>query len=169
MLHNPAYLDKEGFELYRPSGEQIKSVDIDWSTFTKKDEILVVQPPGPENALGNLKIMFPNEHAIYMHDTPHRNLFSKRVRDFSHGCVRLERPNEMAAALLGTQVSNIRNHIGARENAKVYLPNKVPVYLSYMTAWPDADGEIQYYDDFYNRDVALSKALSLEHFSRQLH
>ena len=168
LLHDPSYLDNEGFALYRPSGEQVKSVDIDWHSFTEDDEILVIQPPGPTNALGNLKIMFPNEHAIYMHDTPTRNLFSRRQRDFSHGCVRLEFPNDMAAALLGMDVSDIESSIAAGKNVQVSLPNKVPVYLSYMTAWPDVNGKIQYYDDVYDRDNALSKALSLEHFSRQV-
>ena len=122
----------------------------------------VRQPPGPRNALGSLKIMFPNRHSIYMHDTPAKSLFSRSTRAYSHGCVRLERPHEMAAAVLGTTVEDIRSQISDGQNKQRRLKSKLPVYVSYFTAWPDSSGKMRYYADIYGRDKALQKALNAE-------
>ncbi len=117
------------------------------------------QPPGRGNALGVVKIEFPNKHAIYMHDTPEKHLFKNQRLAFSHGCVRLEHPKVMAAALLGKPVSYVDEKIAAGENTSDQVGGNIPVYLTYFTAWPGQDGAVHYYDDVYGRDGHLAKAL----------
>ena len=117
------------------------------------------QPPGDRNALGRVKIEFPNKHAIYMHDTPEKSLFKHDMRALSHGCVRLEHPREMAAALLGTSVDHIDKRIAARNTEKEFVKRDIPVYLVHFTAWPDGEGKVRYYDDVYDRDAHLKTAL----------
>jgi murein L,D-transpeptidase YcbB/YkuD len=127
----------------------------------------VKQPPGPRNALGLLKIEFPNKHAIYMHDTPEKSLFNHAQRAFSHGCVRLKYPREMAAALLGKPVSYIDQRIAEGVNASENVPGDIPVYLAYFTAWPDQTGTVHYYGDVYGRDGHLSDALAKTEAARK--
>ena len=116
------------------------------------------QTPGPKNALGELKIIFPNKHNIYMHDTPSRSLFGRTRRALSHGCVRLHRPREMAAAVLGSNVSLIKRRLGSGHNTQ-NLKQQVPVYVAYFTAWAESDGQMKYYTDIYGRDKHLLKAI----------
>ena len=116
------------------------------------------QTPGEANALGELKIMFPNKHAIYMHDTPSKSLFNRDARAFSHGCVRLQQPREMAAAVLGTTIDDIRRELAAGHSSR-NVPVKIPVYVAYFTAWPQEDGTIGFFTDVYERDDFLTRAL----------
>ncbi|MEL6785009.1 MAG: L,D-transpeptidase family protein, partial [Pseudomonadota bacterium] len=122
----------------------------------------VRQPPGRKNALGELKIMFPNKHSIYMHDTPAKSLFKRNKRAYSHGCVRLAEPRKMAAAVLGTSMDQIEDRLLGGVNNRLNLPTKVPVYVSYFTAWPTEAGQMKYYGDIYGRDKALGKAMEME-------
>ncbi|MFD0917610.1 murein L,D-transpeptidase [Pseudahrensia aquimaris] len=166
LRKNASYFDRLGYEVTTGSGRRIASSSIDWWSVGANFPYNVRQPPGPRNALGRLKIMFPNSHAIYMHDTPAKSLFSKPTRAYSHGCVRLERPEEMAAAVLGTTIGDVENEIAQGENKTRQLNGKLPVYVSYFTAWPNADGSIGYYSDVYGRDAFLRKALQAEHAVR---
>src|SRR4029450_8761731 len=132
------WLSRQGYEVSN-RGRQIASAGVDWGAVaTQQSTIEVRQPPGDRNALARLKIDFPNKHAIYMHDTPQKHLFARGERAFSHGCVRLERPREMAAALLGTSVAEIDRKIARGENRTERVTGEIPVYLAYFTAWPDA-------------------------------
>lgn len=158
LLEDPSYLDRAGYEVTTDSGERIPSAYIDWWQYRDKIPYNVRQLPGEANALGDLKILFPNKHAIYMHDTPAKNLFSRDMRAYSHGCIRLEKPREMAAAVLGTQVSHINSELSMGHSTEK-VPVKIPVYVSYFTAWPDDDGVIHYYTDVYGRDDHLMKAI----------
>jgi len=167
LRSNPGYLDAKGWEVTTGSGRRVSSSSINWSTVGTNFPYNVRQPPGRSNALGELKIMFPNRHAIYMHDTPAKNLFSRRDRSFSHGCVRLENPRAMAAAVLGTSVSDVASSISTGKNRKRSLNQKIPVYVSYFTAWPDANGAVRYYGDIYGRDTNLLKALQRENTARK--
>ncbi|WP_246739450.1 L,D-transpeptidase family protein [Martelella sp. HB161492] len=153
---NPAYFDQIGYEV-SIGGKRISSASVNWAAAPMVD---VRQPPGERNALGDLKILFPNSHAIYMHDTPQKEFFSRDMRALSHGCVRLSDPNKMAAAVLGVPVSDIEANIAGGENHQVDVPHQFPVYLTYFTAWPDANGEVQYYNDVYDRDMYLGRAIS---------
>ena len=163
LLQNPYYLQGEGYEVTDASGRVVDSTTIDWGQYGQ-DSIPfgVRQPPGPGNALGRVKFMFPNEHSIYMHDTPARSLFKKSVRAFSHGCVRLQKPMKFAEIILGAQgwtPKRINAAIASGENQTIILDQKIPVYLGYYTAWADADGNVKTRDDVYSRDRTLTQAL----------
>lgn len=158
LREDPGYLDKAGYEVTTKQGERVSSASIDWMRFGSDVPLNVKQPPGRGNALGELKIMFPNSHAIYMHDTPERHLFERDSRAFSHGCVRLHHPREMAAAVLDWSTSQVRSRLNEGHNKKE-LPRDIPVYVAYFTAWPDSGGEIAYHGDVYDRDDRLQTAL----------
>lgn len=151
---DPSYLDRLGYEVSY-GGRKVASSQIDWNATHAVD---VRQPPGGDNALGELKILFPNEHAIYMHDTPSKSYFNRDMRALSHGCVRLAEPRVMAAAVMGTTVEEIGKQIASGQNRAVQVPEKIPVYVSYFTAWPNKDGVIEYFDDVYGRDNHTAKA-----------
>ena len=157
-LANPAYLDNQGYELRTWGGKKLSSSNINWSEIGTSPQFSVRQKPGPKNALGSLKIMFPNKHAIYMHDTPAKNLFSREHRAYSHGCIRLHDPQAMAAAVLGKNRSHVNSRIKPGKNKTEKLSVKVPVYVSYFTAWPQEDGTVKYFNDMYGRDAHLIKA-----------
>ncbi len=151
---DPSYLDRLGYEVSY-GGRKVASSQVDWNTTHSVD---VRQPPGGDNALGELKILFPNDHAIYMHDTPSKSFFNRDMRALSHGCVRLAQPRVMAAAVMGTTVEEIGKQISSGQNRAVQVPQKIPVYVSYFTAWPNKDGVIEYFDDVYGRDDYTGKA-----------
>jgi len=155
---NPAYLDERGYEVTDSRGRRIASANIDWWQVGSNPQFDVRQLPGEANALGELKILFPNKHAIYMHDTPTKPLFERDVRAFSHGCVRLHKPREMAAAVLGTTVSHVEEML-AKGHGADELSVRIPVYVAYFTAWPDETGKVNYYTDVYGRDDRMAKAM----------
>ena len=139
-------------------GRRIPSAAINWGQYGAKVPYSVRQTPSEANALGELKILFPNKHAIYMHDTPQKALFNRDARAFSHGCVRLQQPREMAAAVLGTDVGYIESKL-AKGHSTEKIPGKIPVYVAYFTAWPNKDGVVEYFADVYSRDERVLKAL----------
>jgi murein L,D-transpeptidase YcbB/YkuD len=114
----------------------------------------VRQRPGPKNALGYVKFMFPNDYNIYLHDTPNHELFGKDVRAFSHGCIRVEHPAELASWVLGWPPSRVEAAMHGSDNHQVDLPRKIPVYIVYFTAFVD-DGHLQFGNDLYDRDSRL--------------
>ena len=160
LYRDPSWLDHRGYEVANQRGRQVASNLVNWAAFARdKTSVDVRQPPGERNALGRLKIEFPNKHAIYMHDTNEKHLFKHDMRALSHGCVRLQFPREMAAALLGTDVGHIDKRIGSKQTDKEFVKRDIPVYLAYFTAWPDADGKVRFYSDVYDRDAHLKLAL----------
>jgi murein L,D-transpeptidase YcbB/YkuD len=166
---NPYYLDQIGYEVTTPQGQRISSGQVDWyAVATKRTSVNVRQLPGGDNALGELKILFPNAHAIYMHDTPAKELFTKPTRAFSHGCIRLENPRAMAAAVLGKSVDYIASRVAQGQNESDQMTANVPVYVSYFTAWPGTDGKVRYYDDMYERDIHLARAIDRTNRARQI-
>ncbi|AVA21809.1 MULTISPECIES: L,D-transpeptidase family protein [unclassified Rhizobium] len=153
---DPNYLDRMGYQV-EVGGHAVASSSVDWYGSTQN--VSVRQPPSSDNALGELKILFPNSHAIYMHDTPQKSFFKKDMRALSHGCVRLADPRAMAAAVLNTTVDDIAKQIATGQNKAVPVPQKFPIYIAYFTAWPNKDGVVQYFNDVYDRDAATQKAL----------
>lgn len=153
---DPSYLDRLGYEVSH-GGRKVASSEVNWNTNPIVD---VRQPPGGDNALGELKILFPNSHAIYMHDTPSKSFFQRDMRALSHGCVRLQEPRVMAAAVMGTSVSEIGKQIASGQNRAVSVPQKLPIYVSYFTAWPNKDGTVEYFADVYDRDSFTMKAFA---------
>lgn len=161
LARDPSYLDRAGYEVTTPGGRKISSASVNWyAVAAKQTSVNVRQYPGRSNALGEVKILFPNRHHIYMHDTPSKNLFNKDVRAFSHGCVRLHDPKGMAAAVLGKSKDYVTSRIAAGQNEQEQVTGDIPVYVSYFTAWPELDGSgIGYYSDIYDRDRYLLKAI----------
>ncbi len=159
LRENPGYLDERGYEVTDNNGNRIPSSAINWYSFSNSVPYNVRQSPGEANALGELKILFPNKHAIYMHDTPARALFKKDFRAFSHGCVRLAEPRLMAAAVLGKDVAHVEAML-SKGHGQDELSQKFPVYVAYFTAWPDDNGTVEYFADMYGRDDAMKKAFA---------
>ncbi len=168
LYGDPSYLDRLGYEVSTVSGRRVSSRSVDWyGVATKRVSINVRQPPGSRNALGRLKILFPNKHAIYMHDTPHKSLFERDSRAFSHGCIRLHDPRGMAARVLGTTVDYVDRRIAEGRNDSDDVTVNTPVYVAYFTAWPTDNGDIGFYDDMYDRDKYLEKAIKVTETARQ--
>ncbi|WP_266205590.1 L,D-transpeptidase family protein [Pontibacter kalidii] len=164
MINNPNWLDTQNMEIVTKEKDpkQVSPYDIDWEEVTEKNfQYMVRQKPGPKNSLGQLKFLFPNEHAIYLHDTPADALFSQTDRNFSHGCVRLEKPVELAKYLLQDMPewdeSSIREVMNGGEEKWITLPKKVQVYLVYFTSWVDAEGNVHFREDLYGHDKTLKQ------------
>ena len=124
--------------------------------------VFIRQPPGPRNALGIVKFLFPNRHSVYMHDTPTKPLFNKQVRAFSHGCMRLRDPLKMAEIVLKeNKISRKKINAMVRngKNQQIPLKNKIPVHVSYFTAWVGDDGKTTYFNDIYGHDKRVISAL----------
>jgi murein L,D-transpeptidase YcbB/YkuD len=117
------------------------------------------QKPGPENSLGLVKFLFPNDFNIYLHDTPQKELFDKDVRAFSHGCIRVEKPVELAAWVLGWDEGKVREAEQGKDNNWVKVAQKLPVYIEYGTAYVK-DGQLYFGNDLYHRDDQLVKAMA---------
>jgi murein L,D-transpeptidase YcbB/YkuD len=131
----------------------------------KSGRLLVRQKSGPRNALGLVKFMFPNEFDVYLHSTPAPQLFNQSRRDFSHGCIRVEKPAELAAWLLQDQPKWTLENIKAAmqsgpDNQQVNLSRPVPVVIVYLTAIVEENGQVYFYNDIYGLDGALNEALA---------
>ncbi len=155
----------KGFEAKPRGSDVFVPVDaIDWSGVTRRGfDYLLRQRAGPQNALGQLKFMLPNPFAVYLHDTPSRELFAKQERSFSSGCVRLERPAELARWLLerdgSRDAGRVNELIRSGQTTTVYLKTPVPAYIVYFTAFVGDDGAVHFRRDVYGRDGAIVEAL----------
>ena len=158
LRNDPGYLDRAGYEVTDAKGRHISSSSINWWAYGSKVPFNVRQTPSEANALGELKILFPNKHAIYMHDTPQKELFDRDTRAFSHGCVRLQDPRGMAAAVLGKSVDYVADKL-AQGHSTERTSLKIPVYVAYFTAWPDKHGKVEYFADIYERDARVMLAM----------
>lgn len=161
LREDPTYLARNNMELV---GVDVPATEIDWTQITSGTfPGRIRQRPGPSNALGRVKFMFPNKYAIYMHDTPARRLFERDRRDFSHGCVRLQDPIEFAHILLGDQTDDPAGYFerlrGMRSERWVTLERPMPVVVGYRTAWVAEDGTWQFRGDIYGRDGTVAAAL----------
>jgi murein L,D-transpeptidase YcbB/YkuD len=166
LAQDPAYLARQGYEVFEMDGRKASRIDSAgvswWQVGRQTFNYQIRQPPGRSNALGRLKFMFPNRFNIYLHDTPSKSLFSRSSRAFSHGCVRLQNPQRLAEILLGWDkgwnAHKISRMVDSGRNQAIFLDKKIPIYLTYLTAWVDDDGEVAYLDDVYGRDPALMRA-----------
>jgi len=164
LRKNPAGLSAQGFEVVR--GDQVTDPSsIDWSSIGAGHfPYQLRQRPGPNNALGRVKFMFPNSHDVYLHDSPAHNLFERNVRAFSHGCIRLSRPLELAEQVLrvggvqGWTKDRINDVVASAKTTVVNLREPLPVHITYLTAWAD-DGVVNFRQDIYGHDAKLLAAL----------
>jgi murein L,D-transpeptidase YcbB/YkuD len=126
--------------------------------------LTIQQKPGPKNALGLVKFIFPNHYNVYLHSTPAPELFLKARRDFSHGCIRVEDPVALAAWVLRDKpewtVDKIRAAMNDDQTAQVNLDKPIPVLIIYTTAVVEPDGEVHFFRDIYGYDSAMDKALA---------
>ncbi|MBU1708066.1 L,D-transpeptidase family protein, partial [bacterium] len=167
IRENSDYLTNQNIKVFRGWGVEAKAIDpqtIDWSRITEQNfNYRLRQEPGPLNALGRVKFMFPNKFNVYLHDTPARELFAKTERAFSSGCIRIEKPIELAEYLLRSDPKWTREKIFAvidkHIEQTVRLPEPLPVHLLYWTAWANEDGSVQFRKDIYSRDKKLYEAL----------
>ncbi|HEX8547310.1 MAG TPA: L,D-transpeptidase family protein, partial [Cytophagaceae bacterium] len=163
LKKNPIVLDKEDMEMYKGDPKNpISPYDVDWSTVTvENNKYKFRQRPGPKNALGRVKFLFPNEFDVYLHDTPSGNLFSQQDRNFSHGCIRLQEPQKLAEYVLKEDsnwpAEKIDEQMHSGEEKYVKLKNKIPVYIVYFTAWVDPSGQVNFRNDVYGHDAKLAK------------
>ena len=158
IIKDPKYLAKNGLEVMRRSGGKAERVDpesVDWSNPEETEALSLRQKPGPGNALGHVKFMLPNKHSVYLHDTPADKLFARDGRAFSHGCVRLEEPLELAQYVLAEDPAwteaAIREAMHAGVEREVKLKRPIPVHIVYFTAWVDDAGRPQFFEDVYRR------------------
>lgn len=147
LAQDPSYLARRGYEVTSHRGQMV-----------------VRQPPGAGNALGRIKFMFPNEHAVYLHDTPSRHLFGTERRAYSHGCVRVDKPFGLAEAVLGRQngwsEERVKKMIGGGERT-IHLGQPLPIHIEYFTAYVDETGRLQLRDDIYGYSARVRAALGL--------
>jgi murein L,D-transpeptidase YcbB/YkuD len=161
------YLQKKRYEVTNNAGDVITSQEVSEEVMSdlKAGKLAVRQRPGPTNALGLVKLIFPNEFNVYLHSTPAPELFSRTRRDFSHGCIRVEKPAELTAWALrnnpGWTVDRIQRSMQeGSDNVTVTLTRPVPVFIVYATALAYENGEVHFYDDIYGHDAKLVKALA---------
>jgi L,D-transpeptidase YcbB len=162
---DPGAVQRLGFEIRDRSGNVIPPATIDWSSVTAGNfPYRIRQAPGPQNALGVVKIMFPNLYNVYLHDTPNRGLFTQRQRAFSSGCLRTQNPIGLSEWLLsetdGWDRAAIDKAVASGKETRATLSQKVPVHILYFTAVPDGSGGVRYLDDIYERDEVALKGLN---------
>jgi murein L,D-transpeptidase YcbB/YkuD len=166
VRRDPSYLSRNGYQVLANVNGKYRAVDptmVDWGS-VNAGRIQIRQPPGDDNALGVIKFLFPNEHSVYLHDTPSKSLFKQDVRAFSHGCVRVQDPLDFADVLLayegGWTPQRLRRMIGGRESW-VNLPKHIPIHIAYFTAFVDDGGTLVTKPDIYGYNGRVERALGL--------
>ena len=160
LKKDPNYLARKNMILYRVKKDKkypISVNSVNWNTAEAKlNELMIIQSPGKDNALGQIKFIFDNPYSIYLHDTPEKSLFEHDIRDYSHGCVRVQNPELLAAYLLNQNWSQkpppplvIRK---SQSEKIVFLPKPMPIKISYFTSWVNEQGLVQFREDIYKLD-----------------
>jgi len=175
LQRDPEHLARLGMRLFsslRGNGSEVDAAAIDWSAVDGDTfPYTLRQGPGPHNALGRIKFLLPNRYGIFLHDTPERALFSQPARAFSSGCIRLEEPVELARYALADAArwnrAALEAAIAQGKPLTLDLPEPLPVYLLYWTAWVDAAGTLHLRDDIYGRDQRLLESWRLEPAARE--
>ena len=169
ILKNPNFLEERGYEVrknYRLKRPPIDTSKIDWARVlrtgqTKKYKFM--QPPGSRNALGKIKFKFPNQFAVYLHDTPTKKLFNKYPRAFSHGCIRIAEPKALLATFAKHERSVNYNRskqvLRGKRKKQLNLASPVPVHIIYLTARVKSDGLVHYLPDVYAYDAKQSRSI----------
>ncbi len=170
LLKDPAYLAKKGFEITDSSGQVVaaSAASPEQIAQLRAGRLMVRQRPAADNALGLIKFIFPNDNNVYLHSTPSQQLFSQSRRDFSHGCIRVEKPADLASFLLQGQPNGQKWTVEAvkaamqsgPDNQQVNLTTPVPVVIAYFTAVVEEDGEVYFFDDIYGHDKSLNAVLA---------
>jgi L,D-transpeptidase YcbB len=165
LRRDPGYLSSKGLKVVDRAGRVVNPSQIDWAQYSPKHSpYMLRQDPGPKNALGRVKFMFPNDHAVYLHDTPSKALFSRTDRAFSSGCIRVENALELAKLVLNGEgewdQGAIDRVLRSGKTRNVLLHEPIPVLLLYWTSWVDPDGRVNFRHDLYDRDKAVQRELA---------
>lgn len=163
LKEDPSYIQKMGFKVFENYSDPVDPSLIDWQQLSRYNfPYQLVQAPGPKNALGQVKFMFPNPYEVYLHDTPTKNLFKKASRAFSSGCIRVFEPLDLAQWLLDSEGYNeddIKILLYKKRTDTVYLSDTVPVHIRYWTAFTDEQQQLHFRNDIYQRDEIVYQAL----------
>ena len=174
VKQDPGYLESRGLKVLDRNGDEVDPATVDWSRYSTAAEFpyLLRQGPGPRNALGRIKFMFPNKYSVYLHDTPSRQLFERTQRAFSSGCVRVERPFELAELLMNNPEQWSRQRFleirDSGETTSVFLTQRMPVLLLYWTAEAGLDDYVHFRPNIYERDGPVLERLNGEFQIRSL-
>ncbi|MGA7318664.1 MAG: L,D-transpeptidase family protein [Silvibacterium sp.] len=167
LTKDRSYLARKNMEITDSSGKVITDGAVSDAVLAqlRAGKLMVRQKPGKDNSLGLVKFIFPNENNVYLHSTPAQELFSRSRRDFSHGCVRVEKPAELAAYLLRDQppwtLEKVQQAMqSGPDNQQVNLKTPVPVVIFYLTAVVEEDGSVHFFDDIYGHDKSLNAVLA---------
>jgi len=165
LLKGSEYITKKKMNLITNDGSSVVYDDVDWSKITKDNfPYMVRQVPGSENALGKVKFMFPNTYDVYIHDTPSKGYFARDDRALSSGCIRIEKPLELAVLLMSDMPewtpAQIKKAMQSNKEQNVTLKTPIDVVLIYLTAWTDGKGQVQFRKDIYKQDEMVLRALN---------
>jgi len=165
LKKNPNALSAKNIRIFSKNVE-VDPNSVEWKNVSKKKmaSYRLRQDPGPKNALGTVKFIFPNPYSVYLHDTPNHAPFSRQDRAMSHGCIRLSQPHELAAYVLGGEddswtLDRVKQTVDAKDRKVVHLKTPLPVHILYRTALATPDGVVRFGDDVYGRDRLLARAL----------
>ena len=168
VVRNRNYLRKQGLVAHRTWDENSRIINtshIYWKKYLwsgVKFPYRLMQPPGPKNALGKIKFKFPNQFAVYLHDTPSRHLFKKNIRAFSHGCVRLDQPQKLLDTVASFNKSinlpRARKILKGKRKVQLNIKNKLPIYLVYLTAGMNNDNQLEFRNDIYRYDKFMKRS-----------
>jgi len=164
IKRDPNYLASKNIRVIDNKGKTVDPASVNWNQYSNGVPYTLRQDPGPNNSLGTVKFIFPNQHFVFLHDTPHRELFDRPERAFSSGCIRIQDPLRLAELLLDDPERHSRSDLQAivasRETQRINVRPKVPVIITYLTASVDLDGNVMFFKDIYNRDQKILDALN---------
>jgi murein L,D-transpeptidase YcbB/YkuD len=166
IRRDPQYPRSQNISVLDRNGRLVDATAVDWQASGNDPPYIFRQEPGPRNVLGRIKFMFPNAHAVYLHDTPSKEQFEQTPRNFGSGCIRVEDPLSLAEIVLGDPQqwnrSTLEAAIATGETRTIRLPRPWPVLILYWTADLDAEGRVRFLPDAYRRDPALLEALNAD-------
>jgi L,D-transpeptidase YcbB len=165
LKQDPGYAGRKGLKVIDRAGRVVDPGQVNWSRYSANNSpYLLRQDPGPRNALGRVKFIFPNDHAVFLHDTPNQRLFDRTERAFSSGCIRVENALELAQLLLQDEREWNRKAIdrvvGSGKTRTVFLQESIPMLVLYWTAWVGSDGRVNFRHDLYGRDKLVQQGLA---------
>ncbi len=164
IKRDPNYLASKNIRVIDNKGNFIDPQSVDWNLYSKGIPYTLRQDPGPNNSLGTVKFIFPNKHFVFLHDTPHPELFEHSERAFSSGCIRVQDPLVLAEFVLDDADkyprSELERIVASKKTQRINLSKKMPVIILYLTASFGAQGELRFYKDIYNRDQRVLDALN---------
>ena len=161
LRRDPGYLARQNIRILNASGTEVSPYSVNWSAISRMP-FRLRQDTGKRNALGRIKFIFPNKFNVYIHDTPSKSLFKRDTRYFSHGCMRVQNPVDLAREILqaqGWSKKRILAQIASGKRRIISLKTKLPVHITYLTSWVNKDGSVNFRDDVYGRDKRLAAVL----------